>query len=383
MLTCLPVEQVQLRSQTKIWATYRQTDRTPRVVRLAASYLLHTERKHFASASSDARGALPPEAEFGVPYKAIFYSAVGTVFLMCMSAYVLSFSLAQHTNSHKRENHAAATELSLCLATDLVFTFPLFIFFTTVICPHIAAQIVHRSRLQHEARHDTSASLKNGSMPVVIAQRLSKALERARARIADREHGQVLAPEGLANRIPVFILVSSFSSALGRARARIADRHGDSTSNRRDDAATGEPETLNPITDEPQAEWVAVEDPVSHMVYFYNTVSGETSWESPLGGTRGGVATGEPSAGTPPGTSNDEALPNQWVSMDDPTTQSTYYYNTETGESRWESPKELAHDDDIELGDLYPATVAGTRNDDDGASGQLSNNPLQQSSVSL
>lgn len=84
----------------------------------------------------------------------------------------------------------------------------------------------------------------------------------------------------------------------------------------------------------------------------------------------------------------EEVLPcdstSAWTSVEDPVSQTTYYYNTETGKSQWELPWQLVGrdadadnplDEDIELGDLYPTTATNDACNDQ-ADG-FSANPLR------
>ena len=80
-------------------------------------------------------------------------------------------------------------DLALCLSVDLLFTFPLFLFVITVVLPHLAARIVGASRLEHEVRHASRSSFDKGGVPVVIAQRLEKALDRARTQLTVDQQG--------------------------------------------------------------------------------------------------------------------------------------------------------------------------------------------------
>ena len=262
VLTCLPTEMVQLHSQTQIWAAHRSDRQNSRIVRAAASYLLHKQRKSFMPESSDSRGALPPKTRHGVPYFEVACSAIGVAFLIFASAFIFSFCLHQSTDADKKKNHAAAMDLALCLAVDLLFTFPLFIFVITVVLPHLAARIVDASRLEHEVRHAARSSFDKGGVPVVIAQRLVKALDRARTRLTVDQQGD---------------------SELALA----------STPNNGETELGGyDPETFNPITSTtcntqstpttPSAgPWVPVEDPASGGIYYYNADTGESQWEPP------------------------------------------------------------------------------------------------------
>jgi len=63
------------------------------------------------------------------------------------------------------------------------------------------------------------------------------------------------------------------------------------------------------------SDWVEALDPTSGQVYYYNSVTHETSWEYP---------------GAP--------LPDDWVETTDPSSGQVYYYNSVTQETSWERP---------------------------------------------
>lgn len=80
------------------------------------------------------------------------------------------------------------------------------------------------------------------------------------------------------------------------------------------------------------SEWTTAEDPGSGSTYYYNTVTGETRWDAPEGFESGaGQAAGEEG-----GSAAD------WVSAVDPGSQATYYYNSVTGETSWDKPAVVA-----------------------------------------
>jgi WW domain len=79
------------------------------------------------------------------------------------------------------------------------------------------------------------------------------------------------------------------------------------------------PSTSAAASDLPD-DWVEALDPTSDQVYYYNSVTHETSWEKP---------------GVP--------LPNDWVETTDPTSGQIYYYNAVTQETSWDRPTE-GHD---------------------------------------
>ena len=83
------------------------------------------------------------------------------------------------------------------------------------------------------------------------------------------------------------------------------------------DVSTGLPEN-----------WLETVDPSSGQVYYYNSVTNETSWERPGGAP----------AAAAPVAANTETLLENWVETVDPTSGQPYYYNTVTHETSWEKP---------------------------------------------
>lgn len=63
--------------------------------------------------------------------------------------------------------------------------------------------------------------------------------------------------------------------------------------------------------------WVETVDPTSGQIYYYNTITNETSWTKP---------------------STEAALPENWVETLDPSSGRAYFYNSVTQETSWERP---------------------------------------------
>ena len=99
-------------------------------------------------------------------------------------------------------------------------------------------------------------------------------------------------------------------------------------------------QSLAPATDLPN-DWVEALDPTSGQMYFYNSVTQETSWERP-----------------------GASLPNDWVETTDPTSGQIYYYNSVTQETSWERPTGWTDTADPADPSVEPAPEAGFGNQD-------------------
>ena len=78
-------------------------------------------------------------------------------------------------------------------------------------------------------------------------------------------------------------------------------------------------------------EWNSVVDPSSGDTYYYNSRTGQTQWESPF------------VSSTPATQSLKNERSDEWQSVIDPSSGETYYFNKSTGKTQWEPPQGLGH----------------------------------------
>ena len=87
--------------------------------------------------------------------------------------------------------------------------------------------------------------------------------------------------------------------------------------------------------------WEAIQDDEGRT-YYYNTVTGESSWEAPPGFTGGAAASAtgaDEQAAEEQAAAAESDQPQRWTGYKDDEGR-TYYYNETTGETQWERPEE-------------------------------------------
>eukprot|EP00537_Pseudo-nitzschia_pungens_P011057 CAMPEP_0172385446 /NCGR_PEP_ID=MMETSP1061-20121228/3118_1 /TAXON_ID=37318 /ORGANISM="Pseudo-nitzschia pungens, Strain cf. pungens" /LENGTH=1522 /DNA_ID=CAMNT_0013114481 /DNA_START=89 /DNA_END=4660 /DNA_ORIENTATION=+ len=107
--------------------------------------------------------------------------------------------------------------------------------------------------------------------------------------------------------------------------------------------ATATESAAEPAEASDESDWTETVDPSSGSIYYYNSKTGETSWEKP-----DAAATESTDAVA----ANDETEPasqeSQWVEATDPSSGNTYYYNSITGETSWDKPSVLQEEEEEE-----------------------------------
>jgi hypothetical protein len=103
------------------------------------------------------------------------------------------------------------------------------------------------------------------------------------------------------------------------------------------------PAAFSPITtsDDTSNDWVEVADPTSGKTYYFNSKTNETSWHNPNASTAVAAAVEESTTATEQD-SNDDS---DWSESLDPSSGKSYYYNSKTGETSWEKPTSTTVDE--------------------------------------
>ena len=112
------------------------------------------------------------------------------------------------------------------------------------------------------------------------------------------------------------------------------------------------------------SDWSESVDPSSGKSYYYNSKTGETSWEKPTSTTVDeamNTATATTTATADNETSQDAS---DWVEATDPSSGNTYYYNSATGETSWERPSALDSEENSSSPELTTPTPTETAQSD-------------------
>ncbi len=93
-----------------------------------------------------------------------------------------------------------------------------------------------------------------------------------------------------------------------------------------------------PATSAATSPWQQLYDDSSGRHYFYNTATGDTSWEQPEGYVDPSTTAVESAAAVTKETVAPGGLPEGWMEVTDPSSGTVYYYNQLTGDTSWDAP---------------------------------------------
>merc|ERR1712238_404873 len=155
------------------------------------------------------------------------------------------------------------------------------------------------------------------------------------------------------------------------------DDNNNNNSNNDDDNVAGDVD--NSIPNNLPDSWVEQEDTSSGQIYFYNSTTGETSWNRPTNKEEEEVGSLDGLNGTEPlnneegddneteGDASNESdnLPDGWVEQEDPSSGQIYFYNSTTGETSWDRPSKK---EEVEVDSLDRLNGTEDPYDEDGDS---------------
>lgn len=104
-----------------------------------------------------------------------------------------------------------------------------------------------------------------------------------------------------------------------------------------------------PYLTSPLADWETHTDNESGQLFYYNPVTGQTTWESPFDGPGDGVS---PSRSLSPSLALSPATPAEWGQYVDEASGQVFFYNTATGETSWDAPRV---EDTLDYPEMQPA----------------------------
>merc|ERR1712161_132077 len=164
------------------------------------------------------------------------------------------------------------------------------------------------------------------------------------------------------------------------------DDNNNNNNNNDDDNVAGDVD--NSIPNDLPDSWVEEEDPSSGQIYFYNSTTGETSWERPTNMEEVEVNSLDRLNGTEPFNNEEEDdnetegdasttsnnLPTGWVEQEDTSSGQIYFYNISTGETSWDRPTNAEEEEVGSLDGLNETEPLNNEEEDDNETeGDVSN----------
>uniref|UniRef100_A0A670JDD4 Rho GTPase activating protein 27 n=1 Tax=Podarcis muralis TaxID=64176 RepID=A0A670JDD4_PODMU len=101
----------------------------------------------------------------------------------------------------------------------------------------------------------------------------------------------------------------------------------------------------------PPASWETHTDAESGRLFYYNSATGQTTWEPPFDSPAGG---GSPPPSCSPLLAHSPATPAEWDQYVDEASGQVFFYNTSTGETSWDAPR---MDETLNYPEMQPAFV--------------------------
>ncbi|XP_034990887.2 rho GTPase-activating protein 27 isoform X3 [Zootoca vivipara] len=106
-----------------------------------------------------------------------------------------------------------------------------------------------------------------------------------------------------------------------------------------------------PHLSSPPASWETHTDAESGRLFYYNSATGQTTWELPIDGPACG---GSPPPSCSPLLALSPATPAEWDQYVDEASGQVFFYNTSTGETSWDAPQ---RDETLNYPEMQPAFV--------------------------
>lgn len=112
---------------------------------------------------------------------------------------------------------------------------------------------------------------------------------------------------------------------------------------RRTTTATRAESTHQPQLSSLLTRWETHTDTGSGRLFYYNPVTGQTTWDSPFDASLNSASPTQPRS---PSLALSPATPGEWDQYVDEASGQVFFHNTTTGESSWDAPQQLSETPD-------------------------------------